>query len=339
MILITGGAGFVGRHLCAYLAARGGDRVRVLSRHPEWVYEDARHTLAVASRTVDRMGETGTVDPDQIAAARERIERGTPMLQDFVDPLPGDIADVPVLVEAMRGVDAVVHTVAIIRETEGRTFAATNVAGTENVVAAMHEAGVRRFLAIGVMGSVDDERQPYSRSRWLAENVVADSGLDHTVVKPSLVLGHGDAFSKRVISALDFSKPIVTLPNGGKTKFQPIWIGDLVRVLASILENPDAIGRKFEIGGPDQITFSQIAGRFAAILGKRRAFIPVPSQLLVPGAIVLAKLSRDPPVTRTELRELEHDNVTDLDSIQRQFGFAPLALSEYLPDYLSAMTR
>ena len=57
MILITGGAGFVGRHLCAYLAARGGDRVRVLSRHPERVYDDARHTLAVASRTVERMGE------------------------------------------------------------------------------------------------------------------------------------------------------------------------------------------------------------------------------------------------------------------------------------------
>ena len=339
MILITGGAGFVGRHLCAYLAARGGDGIRVLSRNPERVYDDARHTLAVASRTIGRLGEVGLVDPDQLGAVQDRIERGIPMLRDFIDPVPGDIADGPALVEAMRGVNAVVHTVAIIRETEGRTFAATNVAGTENVVTAMREAGVRRLVSMGVMGAADDERQPYSRSRWLAENVVVNGGLDHTVVKPSLVLGHGDTFSKRVVRALDFSKPIVALPNGGAAKFQPIWIGDLIRVLISSLENPGFVGRTFEFGGPEQVTFAQIAKRFAATLGRRRVFVPVPSSLLAPGAVILGRLLRDPPVAQTELRELDHDNVTDEDSVQRQFGFAPLPLSEYLPDYLPTMTK
>ncbi len=339
MILITGGAGFVGRHLCAYLAARGRGGVRVLSRNPERVYDEARQTLTVASRVIERMAEADLVDPDELAAIRDRIERGTPMLRDFIDPIPGEIGDVPVLVEAMRGVEAVVHTVAIIRETNGQTFATTNVTGTENVVAAMREAGVKRLVSMGVMAAVDDQRQPYSRSRWLAENIVVNSGLDYTVAKPSLVLGHGDTFSKRVVRALDFSKPIVTLPNGGSTKFQPIWIGDLVRILGSSLKRREAIGRSYEFGGPEHETFAQIARRFAAELRKRRLFIPVPSPLLVPGAVVLGRLLRDPPVTRTELRELDHDNITDEDSVQHQFGFTPLPLSEYLSDYLPAIAR
>ena len=339
MILITGGAGFVGRHLCSYLAVRGADRVRVLSRNPVRVFEAASHTLGVALRTTERLAADGLVDANDLDEARRRAARGAALLNEVIEPVPADVADVRSLEGAIDGVDVVVHTVAIIRETEDGTFAKTNVLGTENVVAAMRGAGVRRLVAMGVLGANDDERLPYSRSRWQAEMAVATSGLDYTIVKPSLVLGHGDTFSRRLVRALDFSKPLVALPNGGRTRFQPLWIGDLVRALATCLEEHKTIGASYEIGGPEPVSLAELQRRFARALGKRRVFLPVPSSLLVPGAVVMGRVFRDPPVTPTELRELDHDNVTDEDAVERAFGFAPLALEDYLDEYVLAMTK
>ena len=80
-----------------------------------------------------------------------------------------------------------------------------------------------------------------------------------------------------------------------------------------------------------------LLGRFTRALGKRRVFVPVPARLLLPGAVVMGRLFRDPPVTPTELRELDHDNTTSEDSVERQFGFRPAAFDNYLGDYLPSM--
>lgn len=330
MILITGGAGFIGRHLATLLALLGDQQVRALSRSPERVFEGAEETLSVGLEAVERLAEAGLFDQETLAAARERAQRGEALLRDTIEPVAADIRDKGALRNAVEGVDAVVHAVAIIRETEGRSFEDTNVKATADVISAMEDVGVRRLVAMGVLGAINDPHLPYSRSRWQAEQAVVQSGLDYTLVKPSLVLGVTDSLSMRLLKALNLSPPLVVLPNGGKARFQPLFVGDLVAILALCLRRPETIGQTFEIGGPEYVTFGQLTRTFARVLSKRRIFVPVPTALLMPGTIAMSKLLKDPPATPTELRQLDVDNFTSLDAVRRHFGFDPQRLEAYV---------
>ncbi|MBI4235770.1 MAG: hypothetical protein HY688_00225, partial [Chloroflexi bacterium] len=113
----------------------------------------------------------------------------------------------------------------------------------------------------------------------------------------------------------------------------PLWIGDMVAILALCLRDPRTIGRSYELGGPAYVTFAELLRRMARLLGKRRLFVPVPTPLLWPGVWATGRLLRDPPATSDELRQLRQDNFTALDAVPRQFGFAPLPLDEHL-DYI-----
>lgn len=330
MILITGGAGFIGRHLAALLALLGGQQVRALSRSPERVFEGAEETMSVGLQAIERLSEAGLFDQETLATARERAQRGEALLRDTIRPIAADIRDKDALRNAVNGTEAVVHTVAIIRETEGPSFEDTNVKATEDVISAMRDVGTKRLIAMGVLGATDDPRLPYARSRWQAEQIITQSGLDYTLVKPSLVLGLADTLSIRLLKALNLSPPIVVLPNGGKARFQPLFVGDLVAILALSLQNSETIGHSFEIGGPEYVTFGQLTRTFARVLGKRRIFVPVPTALLMPGTIAMSKLLKDPPATPTELRQLDVDNFTSLDAVRRHFGFDPQRLEAYV---------
>lgn len=333
MILITGGAGFIGRHLTAMLALHGYQGIRVLSRSPERLFDGMEGTVRVVLDATERLAATGRIDEDTVAAARERARLGTTLIREAVELVPGDVRDVETLQRALDGAETVVHTVAIIRETEGRTFTDTNVAATDRVIEAMHRAGVRRLLSMGVLGATDDPRLAYGQSRWQAEQAIMQSGLDYTIVKPSLVLGAADTLSVRLIKTLDLSPPFVPLPNGGRTRFQPISVGDLTAILGLCLRDEGTIGQTYELGGPEYVTFGQLLRTFARLLNKRRVFVPVPSALLMLGAIVLSRLLKNPPATPTELRQLDVDNYTSLDAVPRHFGFTPLRLDEYV-DYV-----
>ena len=337
MALILGGGGFIGRHLAALLALWDDGPIRVLSRSPSRVFDESARTIAVALEVTERLGAVGRLDASTLDGARARAAQGEGTLRATIESLEGDIRDMDALTRAMEGADAVVQTVAIIRETEGRSFSDTNVGATRGLLAAMRTADVNRLLYMGILGATDDPDLPYARSRFEAEEAVRASGLSYTIVKPSLVLGYQDTFSLRLIRALDFTPPVVALPNGGRTRFQPLWIGDLAAILALCLQETETVGRVYELGGPDHLTFAHMMRTFAQRLGKRRLFLPVPARLLAPAAAVMGKLMKDPPATTTELRQLDTDNVTDLDAVAKQFGFLPARFEDYVGDHVTAL--
>ncbi|MDA1096648.1 MAG: NAD(P)H-binding protein [Chloroflexi bacterium] len=339
MVLILGGGGFIGRHLAALLALWDDSPIRVMSRSPSRVFDESARTIAVALEVTERLGAVGRLGASTIDGARARAAQDERTLRAAIEPMEGDIRDVDALSRALEGTDAVVQTVAIIRETADRSFSDTNVGATRGLLAAMRVADVSRLLYLGILGATDDPRLPYARSRFEAEEAVRASGLSYTIVKPSLVLGYPDTFSLRLIQALDFAPPVVMLPNGGRTRFQPIWIGDLAAILALCLRETETVGRVYELGGPDHLTFAHMVRTFARVLGKRRLFLPVPAGLLAPAAAVLGRLMKDPPATATELRQLDTDNVTDLDAVMKQFGFPPARFADYVGEFVAALGK
>ena len=293
-ILVTGAGGFVGSHTIPALLSAG-------------------HTVVAMVRD----GAAGEAVLGRLPVAdRSRVE-----------PRQADVTQPATLGPALAGVEAVVHLAAIPRDYNGGAdLARVNTEGTRAVIAAMTTAGVRRLVHLGALGVVDDPRLHYASSKARAEAAVRDSGLDWTILKPSLQFGPGDGFFNIIAGLVRLSPGIVPVPGDGKSRFQPIFVGDVATVMVHSLAEPSTIGETFELGGPRFWTYREITEEVLRALGKRRAILPMPIPLirLVAGASELIHLPF--PVATDQLRQLRLDNIGPLDLIRVRFGFEPRSM-------------
>jgi NADH dehydrogenase len=305
-ILVTGPSGFVGSHVVPELIA-GGHRVVALVRNDD------------AGRTV-----LSRLSADQRPAVELR---------------QGDVTRPETLPDALVGVDAVVHLVAIARDwNKGAELLVVNTEGTRSIVEAAKSSGVRRFLHLGALGVVDEPTLHYARSKAKAERIVAESGLDWTILKPSLLWGERDGFFNIVADLVRMSPGIVPVPGDGRSRFQPLAVRDLATIARLSLERSETIGRTYELGGPRYWTYREITREVCAAIGKRRAIVPMPVPLirLVASSSELVHLPF--PVASDQLRQLRLDNIGPLDTVEREFGFAPQAMEGQL-GYLQRKKR
>ena len=282
-VLVTGASGFVGSHLVPVLLA-AGHRVVALVRTP------------TAGEVV--LGRLPT-------AARAGVETRI-----------GDVTRPDTLAPALADIDAVVHLVAIPRDLRGGAdLRLVNTEGTRAVVAAMHDSGVRRIVHMGAMGVEDVPDLHYASSKAKAEALVAASGLDWTILKPSLQFGEGDGFFNIVAGLVRVSPGVVPVPGNGSARFQPIHAGDVATVVTRSLADASTVGGTFDLGGPRYWTYREITREVVTALGKKRAILPIPLPLirLVAGTAELAHIPF--PVATDQLRQLRLDNIGPLDLI------------------------
>ncbi|MBI4328334.1 MAG: NAD(P)H-binding protein [Chloroflexi bacterium] len=337
MILVTGGTGFIGRRIVLRLALVEGQRVRLLSRDPGRFWSE----VAPSSRALREAMSASPVglipDPAGPGAGPKRPlppDDALRTLREVVETVAGDVRDDPArLAEAMKGTQAVVHTVAILRETQRRTFQSVNVEGTENVVKAMQRAGLRRLVHLSALGTVNAPRYRYIYSKWLGEQAVLHGGLDHTVLKPSFIYGDSPSFLDNVVQTINMAPGVLPLPDGGRALFQPLWVEDLVTLIMLCLKDNRHVGQSYEIGGPEHWSLAEIYKLVLRVRGQRRVLVPVLRSLFLPGVVFTGLAMKNPPATPDELKQLEVDNYTDVDAVQRIFGFKPGRLEEHI-DYV-----
>ena len=279
MILVTGGAGYVGSH------------------------------------TVKRLSEAG-LPVRALMRGRSRAEAEGRLAGLPVEWVIGDVTRPETLAAAMQGVDTVIHTVAIAIEKGGRTYEQINYQGTANVVAAAEAAGVKRFINVCQLGA--DSKLPYRflASKGKAQEAVAASNLNWTALRPSVIWGPEDEFANTFARLVSISPLIYPIIGDGQAKFQPIWVEDVVTAIVKSLTDPTTIQQDLEIAGPEVLTIAEIERRTLQALGAKRKLIPFPVPLL--RIIVgLMSLLPAPPVTSSLLDLLAVDNTAHDNAIQR----------------------
>jgi len=249
MILVTGGTGFVGQEVVAKLVALG-QPVRVLVRHPE---------------------------------------RGTPFdHQPLVEIVPGDALKPETLPAAMAGVHAVIHLIGIITETSHITYEQAHTEATRNVLAAAKQAGVTRWVQMSAIGTRPHARSRYHLTKWAAEELVRHSGLDWTILRPSLIYGYDERdrllnLLRRVLSwPFDFLQ-LYSLPllNGGDSLIQPVSVRDVAHCFALAPSKESAIGHTFDLVGPEAFSWREMIFKILAKLGKTAVYEEFPLLLII----------------------------------------------------------
>ena len=297
MILITGATGYIGRHLVARLVAQ--------DERPRCLVRDLNRAKRLLPADKVELVQGATTSPDTLGVA-------------------------------IQGVDTIVHAAFLTadrKQSTGNEYEKTNVQGTANLIKVAKKAGVKRIIEIGGLGTKPDKPGSYMQGRYLAEKMLKESGLDWTIIQPSVLFGKNAPFIKGLVDLIRTS-PVVPLIGGGKTMFQPIYVEDVVTVLIKVLQDPaGTTNRTYTIGGPAYYSFTQIIDVLLKTMHKQRIKVPAPTPLVGVGAAVMEAVLPKPPLTKAAMTLFSFDNITDLKSVQRDFGFTPMSFTTYMKDH------
>jgi uncharacterized protein YbjT (DUF2867 family) len=263
MILIAGGTGFIGSAVARALINR-------------------RQHVAVMTHRLPAGAETPQGD-DPAAGSSVRW---------------GDVARPETLAAAVSGCDTVVNAVQFPNypsenPSRGYTFEEIDQRGTERLVAAARDAGVRRFIYISGVGASPDAAKHWFRAKWAAEQAVRQSGMTYTIFRPTWVYGPGDHALNRLVE-FAHRLPVVPIIGDGTQRLQPIFVDDLAACVAESLTRPAAENRLFEVGGPQVLTMNEIVRTMLEVMGKSKRPVHAPASAMQFLARIVGRLPHAP---------------------------------------------
>lgn len=251
-----------------------------------------------------------------------------------VEQIEGDATSLPSFEAAVAGCDVFINLVGIIREVPSRsiTFEKLHVQATGNVVAAARQAGISRFIQMSALGTRADAVSQYHRTKFKAEELVRTSGLNWTIMRPSLIYGPKDAFINMLAGQMRLT-PVMPVIGSGAYRLQPIHADDVARCFAMALEMPETVGRHYELCGNDRMGFEELLDAVAAAMGRKPPFRPhVPLGLMKLAVPVLQHLPQF-PITVDQLQMLVEENICDC-SWKETFRFEPRNFMDGIREYL-----
>lgn len=245
----------------------------------------------------------------------------------------GDVTDKASLENAVKGVETVIHLVGIIVEHRGATFEIIHTQGTKNLVEASKEAGVRRFIYISALGARENARSRYHITKFEAEQLVKSSGMGYVIFRPSIMVGEWGAFVT-LLSRVVRRAPVIPIIDG-KSRVQPIYVENTVDCIVQSLRDPRTTNRIFEIGGPEQITYTELFYTLMEVLEVKKPAVEIPTWLMWFPAYIFERTMDKPPITTQQLMMLQEDNICDIREMQEVFNLKLVPLREALKTFLS----
>jgi uncharacterized protein YbjT (DUF2867 family) len=305
LVTVFGGSGFLGRHVVLALA-RAGWRVLVASRRPD---------LAFHLQPSGVVGQINAVQanlryPDSVAAA-------------------------------MRKADAVVNLVGILRPRGAQTFEAIHVAGARAIAEAARNLGVKTLVHVSALGADLHSKSVYARTKAEGEAAVLAAVPESVILRPSVLFGPEDDFFNR-FAAMARLSPALPLIGGGKTKFAPVFAGDVGEAVARALGGSAKAGTVYELGGSEVRSLKQLLAFILAVTGRKRLLVPIPFSLakLIGGMTEIAiKLSlglypETFALTRDQVELLRGDAIVSAAAAAEGRTLAALGIT---PEYFEAV--
>jgi NADH dehydrogenase len=238
-----------------------------------------------------------------VAIARGQRE-GTGVVRASID-------DVEALAAAFAGCDAIAHLAGINRELGTQTYQRVHVDGTRAVIEAAKLAGVRKIVMLSFLRARPDCGSPYHESKWAAERLVRESGLDYTIVKAGMIYGRGDHMLDHLSHSIA-TQPLVLAVGLREKSIRPLPIADLVPVLRAALVDGRMSRETVAITGAEELLLTDAVRRVAHVLGRPVFIVPAPLFLMRIVARFFELTMHVPLVARAQIRILEEGVVESL---------------------------
>jgi uncharacterized protein YbjT (DUF2867 family) len=290
-ILVVGGSGYVGRYVVNRLVDDGWHVVVPTRRR-----DNARHLFLLPT----------------------------------VDVIECDVSKTAELARLVKGASAVVNLVGILNESGGQTFARAHVELPRSLIACCTGAGVRRLVHMSALNADPAGPSRYLRSKGEAEALVAASGLDWTIVQPSVIFGREDSFLNLFAKLMRIA-PVMAIARSD-ARFQPVFVGDVAECMVRALSVDATVGQRYPLCGPKIYTLRELVRYVGELIGAPRPIVPLGRFLGSLQALALEMLPGT-LMSRDNLASMERDSVCNCD-FPPVFGFRPHALETVAPTYL-----
>ena len=300
LITVYGGSGFLGRHVVRALARREY-RIRVAVRRPE---------LAGHLQPLGRVGQIHAVQ--------------------------ANVRDAASVEAAARGAHVLINLVGILFERGRQRFEAVHTQGARHIALAAKQRDAR-LVHVSAIGADETSPAQYARSKAKAERAILAAQPDAVIMRPSILFGPEDDFFNR-FAALARIAPALPLIGGGKTRFQPVFAGDVAAAIADAAEGHAQPGTIYELGGPDMRTFKELMQFVLKTIERKRLLLTLPFFAAKMQAAILQFMPK-PMLTPDQVELLRVDNVVS-DAAQRDgrtlqaFGIEPEPIEAIVPAYL-----
>ena len=298
IVTIFGGTGFIGSEILRVLAKQGY-QLRLAEKHPK------------KAETVKFNGNVGQIVP-------------TPC--DFTDKG---------IEAAIDGSSIVINCTGILLEKGHRSFMGTHCYLPESIAKACAKCDVDQFIHISALG-IEESKSCYGKSKLAGEGQIKKFFENYTILRPSLVFGPKDSFFNMFASMAQIL-PALPLIGGGKTKFQPVYVGDVADAVANAIKT-GALGI-YELGGPEIVSFKELLQKMKTHTGQNFCLIPLPFWMAKIQATFMSVLP-NPPLTKDQIKSLKTDNVVNESALGlSDLGVTPTFMDTILPSYLGRFKK
>jgi len=253
------------------------------------------------------------------------------------EPVKGDVFEPKTLKGALKGVDAAYY---LVHSLDDKDFERKDAEAARAFGEAAAKAGVRQIIYLGGLGEEGSALSAHLRSRRQVESLLGEAGVPVTVLRAAIVVGHG-GISWEITRQLVKNLPAMVAPQWVGTKTQPIALRDVVRYLVGVLDNEEAMGRVFEVGGPEVLTYRDMLRRASQIQNGRD--VPI---IVVP--VLTPDLSSrwlslvtdvDARTGRTLIESMDNEVVVKDDSIREVVPFETMGYDDMVREALADRLR
>jgi uncharacterized protein YbjT (DUF2867 family) len=278
----------------------------------------------VAHKLIDDGHQLRVLVRDPMKAAAFKIRGAQVVVGDAVNPTA--------VTQAAQGVEHVISLVAV-RRNSPQSFLEVNVDGPRIMGEAAKAAGVKSVVLVSAIGARLDPNYKYLTSRWMGEQELTKTGVAGTILRFSFVLAEEGGVLDDFERAANFG-PVMIIPGSGKAHLQPILREDAARCVIEAIAKPELLGTILELGGPEVVTYEEMFDWFVQARGIKKAKVKVPTALLIPGAMAMEAMLKDPIATADEINTIQLDNIADgIDSVSAHFGWRPTRPSTWAQEH------
>ncbi|HSS62100.1 MAG TPA: NAD(P)H-binding protein [Candidatus Limnocylindrales bacterium] len=277
----------------------------------------------VAHRTLDAGHQLRVLVRDPLKAAAFKV-RGAQVVV-------GDALNIQSVAQSAQGMDHIISLVAVRRNTP-QSYLAVNVDGPRILGEAAKAAGVRSVVFVSAIGAKLDPHYKYFTSRWMGEQELAKTGVAGTILRFAFIIGEDGGvvhdFERALIG------PFAMIPGSGQAQMQPILREDAARCIIEAIAKPELLGKIIELGGPEVVTYETMFDWFLQARGIKKTKLKMPIAALVPAAVAMEAVMKDPPITPDEVNMIQQPNLAaGIDSVSSQFGWRPSAPGAWAPSH------
>jgi uncharacterized protein YbjT (DUF2867 family) len=228
----------------------------------------------------------------------------------------GDLSNPQALTSALRGVDALVN------------IASLGFGHADNIITSAKEAGVKRGIFISTTAIFTQLNAGSKSTRLAAEEAIQASGLDYTILRPTMIYGSPrDRNMWRLIRLLRIT-PIMPIFGDGESLQQPIFVDDVAQAVLLALQTDSTIRRSYNIAGKAPLTYNQVIDTVASALGRRVWKLHLPYMPIVRVLQITERLGLRLPIKAEQVLRLNENKAFSYEEAERDFGFSPRGFGE-----------